>query len=263
MKGILQNISTQAPNHINREETATLFDELVLQMQYLQGLLYAESKRSLLIILQGMDASGKDSTVKHVFGQINPMGIRVKSFKKPTPEEYSYDFFRRVHKHTPPKGMIHIFNRSHYEDVLVPAVHKLLPDEKINRRLGYINAFESMLHDHDTIILKFFLHISKEEQTRRFKRRLTNPNKLWKYDPSDIAEAKNWNLYSSVYETIFKKCSPQFPWIIIPSDDKWYRNYLIAKEIVDYLKTLPMKYPKGYFEKHQLTKEEIDKLLNS
>lgn len=258
---ILKNISTKAPQHLNKEEIHDRFRENIIQMQYLQGLMYAESKRSLLIILQGMDASGKDSTVKHVFGEINPMGIRVKSFKKPTPEEYSYDFLRRVHKHTPPKGMIHLFNRSHYEDILVPQVHQLISKKKINRRYEYINSFESMLADHDTIIMKFFLHISKEEQTRRFKRRLTNPDKLWKYDPSDISEAKNWNAYTEVYEEIFERCSKQHPWTIIPGDDKWYRNYLISQEIVELLKSIPMKYPRGYFEEHSLSKEELEKLL--
>jgi len=259
---ILKKIATTAPPSLNKEEINIQFQAYIEELQYLQGLLYAEDKRSLLIILQGMDASGKDSTVKHVFGAINPMGIRVKSFKKPTPEEYSFDFLRRIHKHTPPTGLLHIFNRSHYEDILVPQVHKLIPDEKIQRRYDYINAFESMLADNGTIILKFFLHISKEEQTRRFKRRLTNPDKLWKYDPSDISEAKKWNEYIGVYEEIFEKCGKNHPWTIIPSDDKWYRNYLIAKQIVELLRTVPMKYPRGYFEEHTLTKEEIDKLLN-
>jgi PPK2 family polyphosphate:nucleotide phosphotransferase len=260
--GVLQTISTKAPENIDKEAILKKFSENIRKMQFFQGLMYAENKRSLLIIMQGMDAAGKDSTVKHVFGEINPMGIRVKSFKKPTPEEYSYDFLRRVHKHTPPKGMIHIFNRSHYEDILVPKVHQLLPEEKIKRRFEYINAFENMLQDHDTIILKIFLHISKEEQTRRFKRRLTNPDKLWKYDPSDISEAKNWNAYREVYEEIFEKCSKKIPWLIIPADDKWYRNHLIAKTIVDLLGTIPMKYPRGYFEEHLLSKDEIEKLLN-
>lgn len=260
---ILNSISTKAPEKINKDEINDVFQENIIQMQYLQGLMYAENKRSLLIILQGMDASGKDSTVKHVFGQINPMGIRVKSFKKPTTEEYSYDFLRRIHKHTPPKGMIHIFNRSHYEDVLVPEVHKLFSQKIIQRRYEYLNSFESMLVDNETIILKFFLHISKEEQTKRFKRRLTNPEKLWKYDPSDISEAKNWNAYTGVYEKIFEKCSKKLPWIIVPADDKWYRNHIIAKSIVDVLKTIPMKYPRGYFEEHSLSKEEIENLLKT
>jgi len=260
--GILSSVSTIAPANADREKIQALFDEHISQLQSLQGLMYAENKRSLLIILQGMDASGKDSTVKHVFGAINPMGIRVKSFKKPTPEEYSFDFLRRIHKHTPPKGLIHIFNRSHYEDILVPKVHGLFSKEKIKRRFDYINAFESMLVDHDTIILKFFLHISKDEQLRRFKKRLTNPDKLWKYDPSDISEAKRWNEYVEVYEEIFEKCSPTIPWIIVPADDKWYRNHIIAKTIVDLINTIPMKYPRGYFEEHTLTKEEIDKILS-
>jgi PPK2 family polyphosphate:nucleotide phosphotransferase len=258
---MLTSISTKAPTIIDKEVTLVAFYEIIKKLQYLQGLLYAESKRSVLIILQGMDASGKDSTVKHVFGQINPMGTRVKPFKKPSVEEYAFDFLRRIHKHTPPNGMIHIFNRSHYEDILVPTVHDVIPKEKVKRRYQYINAFEQMLMDHNTMIFKFFLHISKEEQTIRFKKRLTNPNKMWKYDPSDISEAKKWNEYISVYEKIFEKCGPEIPWIIVPSDDKWYRNFVIAKTIVDYMESLNMKYPKGYFEKNILNKQEIEELL--
>lgn len=244
---MLEKISTKAPKGVDKEFCKVELGRQIERMQELQNVVYAEGKQSLLIILQGMDASGKDSTVKHVFGHINPMGIRVKSFKKPTHEEYSYDFLRRVHKHTPAFGLIHIFNRSHYEDVLVPIVHKLLPDEIIERRFGYINGFESLLKDHNTVILKFFLHISREEQMKRFAKRLTNPDKYWKYDPSDLKEAERWDDYQAVYERIFKECSPGIPWDIIPSDDKWYRNYLIAKKVVETLKSMNASYPEGYF----------------
>lgn len=257
---MLNKISTNAPKSLIKEEIKAKFDLLIERIQALQGLLYAENKRSVLIVLQGMDASGKDSTVKHVFGQINPMGVRVKPFKKPTTEEYEYDFLRRIHKHTPSFGQIHIFNRSHYEDILVPSVHKFISKDVIRRRYEYINAFENNLKDHGTVILKFFLHISREEQTKRFKRRLTNPDKMWKYDPSDITEAQRWDEYTEVYEKIFSRCSPDIPWVIIPADDKWYRNYLIAERIVEAMEEMKMEYPRGYFtdEKHRL---EVEKLL--
>ncbi len=245
---MLENLSTKAPSAFTKESLREEFDILIEKLQKLQGLMYAENKRSLLIVLQGMDASGKDSTVKHVFGKINPMGVRVKPFKKPTTEEYSYDFLRRIHKHTPSFGLIHIFNRSHYEDILVPEVHEILPKDKLRRRYDYINAFESMLADHGTLILKFYLHISRDEQVKRFRRRLTNPEKYWKYDPADISESKLWDRYIDVYEKIFKKCSPEIPWHFVPADDKWYRNYVIAKKVVEELEALRMKYPKGYFD---------------
>lgn len=257
---MLEKIPTTAPKSVNKDDVKEKFDALIVRIQALQGLLYAENKRSVLIILQGMDASGKDSTVKHVFGQINPMGVRVKPFKKPTSEEYAYDFFRRIHKHTPPFGQIHIFNRSHYEDILVPSVHKYVSKEQIRKRYDYVNGFENVLQDHGTTIIKFFLHISQEEQTKRFRRRLTNPDKMWKYDPSDITEAKRWDEYTEVYEKIFTRCSPEIPWSIIPADDKWYRNYLIAQVIVEKMEALQMEYPRGYFtdENHRL---EVEKLL--
>ncbi|HPS84334.1 MAG TPA: polyphosphate kinase 2 family protein, partial [Bacteroidales bacterium] len=152
---MLEKFSTNAPENVDKTATINETDRLVEKLRELQSLMYAENKNSLLVILQGMDASGKDSTVKHVFGKINPMGVRVKPFKKPTPEEYAYDFIRRVHKHTPRTGMIHIFNRSHYEDILVPEVHKLFTPDKIKRRYDYVNGFENLLTDSNTHILKF------------------------------------------------------------------------------------------------------------
>ena len=237
------SISTKAPAGFEKEKTKEKTADLILKLRDLQAVLYAESKRSLLIVLQGIDASGKDGTVKHVFSGVNPMGCNVHSFKEPTPLDTSHDFLWRVHSNTPSKGMIEIFNRSHYEDILVPMVHKLLPKELIKKRFDYINSFEQLLEDNDTIILKFYLHISKEEQTERFKERQTNPEKHWKYQQGDIAESKHWDDYIAVYEEIFDKCSKEIPWNIIPADHNWYRNYFIAKTIVDKLKSLDMKYP--------------------
>jgi len=258
---MLEKFDTKAPKSAKKEEIKLEFNGYIARLQAAQCLMYAENKRSALIILQGMDASGKDSTVKHVFGQINPMGVRVKPFKKPTETEYSYDFLRRIHKHTPQYGMIHIFNRSHYEDILVPEVHGFISKDKIKRRYDYINAFENNLKDHNTIIFKYFLHISKEEQVERFQRRLTRPDKYWKYDPSDLTESMRWDEYEEVYEKIFKKCSPENPWTIIPADNKWYRNYLIAKDIVEKLESLGMEYPEGYFSKEENRRQAENALV--
>ena len=237
------SISTKAPESFEKEKTKEKTEELILKLRDLQAVLYAEAKRSVLIILQGIDASGKDGTVKHVFTGVNPMGCNVHSFKAPTSEDSSHDFLYRVHSNAPAKGMIGIFNRSHYEDILVPTVHKLLPEARIKKRYDYINAFEHLLKDSGTIIFKFFLHISKEEQAERFDERKTNPEKEWKYQPEDLGESKFWDDYMKVYEEIFDTCSPEIPWLIVPADQNWYRNYFIAKTLVDTLKALDMKYP--------------------
>lgn len=239
----LNNIPTKPTEDIDKvtaeEKTAKFKEELFK----LQNLLFAEKKHSLLIILQGMDASGKDGTIRHVFSSVNPMGIGVKAFKEPTAEETAHDFLWRVHPHTPAKGMIQLFNRSHYEEILVPSVHKTLPKEKIDLRYDFINSFEKNLSENGTVILKFFLHISKKEQTERIEERLTQPHKKWKYDPADKREAANWDAYMDTYEKIFKRCSPEIPWLIVPADHKWYRNYVIAKTMIDTLKSLKMQYP--------------------
>jgi len=228
---------------IDKKKTEEETDSLRKELSDLQNVLYAEQKHSLLIILQGMDASGKDGTIKHMFSYMNPMGLSVKAFKAPTEEETKCDFLKRVHEHTPAKGMIQIFNRSHYEDILVPSVHKTIDKELVERRYETINSFEQNLVDSGTVILKFFLNISKEEQKERIKERLTIPSKKWKYDPADKREALKWDEYMKVYEKIFDKCSPGLPWVIVPADSKWYRGYIIAKEVVKTLKSLKMKYP--------------------
>lgn len=243
MTHYLHKISTKPGKSIDKKKTEAETLILIDEIATLQNVLYAEKKHSLLIILQGMDASGKDGTVKHVFFSMNPMGISVKAFKAPTPEENDHDFLWRIYPHTPAKGMVEIFNRSHYEDILVPSVHKTESKEIIENRYNIINCFEKSLSDSGTVILKFFLHISKKEQQKRIKARLTRPHKKWKYDPADVREEGHWDEYMKVYEKIFERCSPQLPWMIIPSDHKWYRNYIIAKEIVKILKSLKMKYP--------------------
>jgi PPK2 family polyphosphate:nucleotide phosphotransferase len=234
---------TESDKSIDRKTTEAETKSLTDEMSSLQTLLFAEKKHSLLIILQGMDAAGKDGTIKHVFSSMNPMGVNVKAFKEPTEEEKDHVFLWRVYPHTPAKGMIEIFNRSHYEDILVPSVHKTLDKKLLERRYDIINYFEQNLFDNGTVILKFFLHISKEEQKERIEERQKDPQKKWKYDPADSSEAGHWDTYMETYEKIFERCGPEFPWIIIPADHKWYRNNLIAKEIVKTLKSLKMKYP--------------------
>jgi len=234
---------TEAKKEIDKKKTEEETEKYKAQLFDLQNLLFAERKHSLLVILAGMDASGKDGTVRHVFSSMNPMGIKVKAFKEPTEEEAAHDFLWRVHKVVPAKGMIQIFNRSHYEDILVPTVHKTVDADLIERRYKTINGFERNLTDSGTVILKFFLHVSKEEQKKRIEERLTVPSKKWKYDPADKRESANWDAYMKVYERIFDECGPKNPWIIVPADHKWYRNHIIAKEMVDTLKGLKMKYP--------------------
>lgn len=234
---------TKSDKKIDKKATEAETDKLKDEMASLQNVLFAEKKHSLLIILQGMDAAGKDGTVKHVFSSTNPMGINVKAFKAPTPEESEHDFLWRIYPHVPATGMIEIFNRSQYEDILVPTVHKTVEKQLVERRYSIINSFEQNLADSGTVILKFFLNISKDEQKKRIEERLKVPEKKWKYDPADKREEGYWDAYMEVYQKIFERCSPEFPWIIVPSDHKWYRNYIIANEIVKRLKSLKMKYP--------------------
>jgi PPK2 family polyphosphate:nucleotide phosphotransferase len=240
----LSKISTRAPKSFDKEKTKLQTTILVDEISELQNILYAQGKYKVLIILQGMDASGKDGAIKAVFKGINPLGCSVKAFKAPNTEEQGYDFLWRIHKNVPEKGMIKIFNRSQYEDILVPTVHKLLPAEIIEKRYKHINQFEEFLVDNDTIILKYYLHISKEEQTQRLQERLTDYKKFWKHNDQDEKEAKLWNNYMKVYERIFKDCNKAAPWQIIPADQNWYKEFLIAKSIVESLKGLKLSYNK-------------------
>lgn len=239
----LSEVSTKAPESLDKKETKEELQKILGDLDELQNLLYAENKHSVLVVLQGLDASGKDGTIRHVFGQLNPQGVTVKSFKVPTPEEMAHDFLWRVHQHTPGKGMIQIFNRSHYEDILVTRVHKWCDDETAQKRMKSINDFEELLHNHnDTHILKFYLHISREEQQQRLKERTKDPGKMWKYNEQDFKEAKLWDDYMKMYEDCFEYCN-NIPWIIVPSDQNWYKEYIIAKTLYDLLKGLDMQYP--------------------
>ena len=210
----------------------------------LQELLYASHTNQVLIVLQGIDTSGKDSTIRHVFGDVNPQGTKVVNFKVPTRKELDHDYLWRVHPHTPGKGEIVIFNRSHYEDVLVVRVHDLAPEKVWEKRYDHINAFERLLADEGTTILKFFLHISKQEQAERFLARLDRPHKRWKFNPGDLDERNYWDDYHAAFEDMLSKTStPWAPWYVIPSDRKWYRNLSVASVIVEKLASLEMQFP--------------------
>lgn len=239
----LSKYVTKAPASFEKEKTREKTQELLNTLNELQDVFFAQKKYSLLVILQGLDASGKDGAIKKVFTGVNPMGCTVKPFKVPTAEEASHDFLWRIHGHTPAKGMIQIFNRSHYEDVLVPRIEKHVNAQVIRRRYEHINHFEQLLADSGTIIIKFFLYVSAEEQMKRIQERITNPKKHWKYDPSDISTTQKRELYLEAYEDIFEYCSPQIPWTIVPSDQNWYKEYIIAQTIVESLQSLELKYP--------------------
>ncbi len=218
--------------------------ELNNRLEELQELLYAEAKHKVLIVLQAMDTGGKDGTIRHVFDGTNPQGVKVASFKKPTEWELAHDYLWRVHRHTPGAGEITIFNRSHYEDVLVVRVHNLVPPDVWSKRYDHINAFERILFDEGTTILKFFLHISKEEQRERLQARLDEPHKQWKFAKGDLSERKRWDDYVGAFEAALSKTSTEWaPWYVIPADRKWYRNLVISKILVDTLASLDMQYP--------------------
>jgi PPK2 family polyphosphate:nucleotide phosphotransferase len=216
------------------------------KLEHLQDVLYAEHKRSLLIVLQAMDAGGKDGTVKHVMSGVNPQGCDVTSFKQPTSKELDHDYLWRVHQAAPAKGMIGIFNRSHYEDVLVVRVHNLVPKEVWSKRYEEINAFEELLAESGTTILKFFLHISKEEQKRRFDARNQDPNKNWKSSEADERERAFWDDYQDAYQDALQKTSKKHaPWFVIPANDKWFRNLAISHIVVKALEDLNLQYPRA------------------
>ena len=239
----LHKIPTRAPKGLNKDKTKEKTAKLLEELDELQNLLFAESNHAVLIVIQGMDASGKDGLVRDVFGKLNPQGVLVRSFKAPVAEELSHDFLWRIHRYAPAKGFIQVFNRSHYEDILVTRVHKWCTDKLARERMKAINDFEELLTKHnDTHILKFYLHISPEEQQLRLKERIADPKKQWKYNENDFAEAQLWNLYMKAYQDCFLHCS-KVPWHIVPSDQNWYKEYLIAAALHKLLKGLNMQYP--------------------
>ena len=239
----LKEISTRAPKDWNKEETKEKTARILEKLDELQNLLYAESRHSVLVILQGMDASGKDGVVRKVFTSMNPQGVNVHSFKVPTAEELSHDFLWRIHGAVPPKGMIQLFNRSHYEDVLITRVHKIIDEKTVKKRMKAINDFEQLLVEHNnTQILKFYLHISPEEQQQRLQERIHNPTKQWKYNEKDFEEARLWDDYMAAYEDCFEHCN-DVPWTIVPADQNWYKEHIIAHTLLKTLEKLDMQYP--------------------
>jgi PPK2 family polyphosphate:nucleotide phosphotransferase len=233
-------------NGVEKENGILETVSLHTKLEHLQDVLYAEHKRSLLIVLQAMDAGGKDGTVKHVMSGVNPQGCDVTSFKQPTAKELDHDYLWRVHQAAPAKGMIGIFNRSHYEDVLIVRVHNLVTEEVWSKRYAQINSFEDLLAQNGTVILKFFLHISKDEQRRRFDERNKDPNKNWKSSESDERERRFWDPYQAAYQDALERTSKKHaPWFVIPSNQKWFRNLAISHILVKTLEDLNLQYPRA------------------
>jgi len=225
----------------------------------LQEQLYAERKQSLLVVLQAMDAAGKDSTVKHVFGGMNPNNVRVWSFKTPTKIETEHDFLWRVHKHVPGAGYVGVFNRSHYEDVLIVKVHGWVDADTIDRRYDHINNFEELLTDGGTRILKIMLHVSKDYQLERFRRRLRKPDKHWKFNPADLTERALWDNYQDAFETALERCSTDAaPWYVIPSEERWFRDLVISELLVKTLEEMNPQFPPPAFDPEDYPPESIE-----
>jgi len=241
----LNNFDTKfEKKHVKKKSSKKKTGKLQKKMDELQYRLFAKHKHSLLIVLQAPDAGGKDGVVRHVIGSMNPQGCRVVGFKQPTPEELTHDFLWRIERQVPKPGEVIIFNRSHYEDVLVVRVHDLVPKEVWSNRYEQINNFEKRLIANDTHILKFFLHISKEEQLHRFKQRLEDPTKRWKISEADYKEREFWESYQEAYEDALNKCSSKdAPWFVIPSDQKWFRNLAISQIISKTMKKLHIEFP--------------------
>jgi PPK2 family polyphosphate:nucleotide phosphotransferase len=233
------------PSARNKQSVQAALVKNVEKLRDLQYRLYAENQRSVLIVLQGMDSGGKDGTIRHVMTGLNPQGCSVTPFKVPSSEEADHDFLWRIHKAVPAKGDFGIFNRSHYEDVLVVRVHGLVPESVWSKRYEQINAFEKFLAENNVVIVKLFLHISKEEQLVRLKARIDDPTKHWKISSADFSERKYWDLYQAAYEDALSKCSTRAaPWYIIPADKKWYRNYAVSQVLVETLQGIDMRFPK-------------------
>jgi len=245
------NLSKHDPNDTDdfkggKEAALAEFEKLNGKLEVLQELLFAEHKQKVLVILQAMDAGGKDGTISHVFEGVNPAGVRVASFKAPTAEELDHDFLWRVHKQVPGKGELVIFNRSHYEDVLVVRVHNYVPPEVWKKRFDQINEFERTLAENGTTILKFYLHIDLDEQKERLQARLDDPTKRWKFRLGDLEERKLWGNYMEAFEDVLSKTSTDYaPWYIVPANHKWYRDLVISSVLVDALEGLKMKYPES------------------
>lgn len=251
----LQRLSPNYDGGINEKEAEyILMQNLKKRMSELQYKLYADKRKALLIVLQGIDTSGKDSTIRHVISAFNPQSCTVTPFKEPTAEEVSYDFLWRIHKRVPAKGKIAVFNRSHYEDIIQPRVHKIVQKSIWSQRYRHINEFERCLSENGTKIIKFFLHISEEEQRKRLEERIKDPSKQWKISQRDIMERKFWNSYMSAYQEIINKCSNMWaPWYVIPANKKWFRNFAVGLIIVNTLEGMKPKFPKPIIDLSRFT----------
>jgi PPK2 family polyphosphate:nucleotide phosphotransferase len=228
----------------SEEDAAATLKEHLDELARLQSLFYADRRFGLLIVLQGMDAAGKDGTIKHVMSGLNPLGVNVVPFKAPNEDELAHDFLWRIHRHAPARGQIAIFNRSQYEDVLVVRVHELVPRKVWKRRFKQINQFERILTLNNTVLLKFFLHISKDEQKKRLLERLQEPKHYWKFSRRDVEERRYWSAYTAAYEDALSKCSTKWaPWHVVPANHKWYRNLVVAQTVVEALRDLKLRYP--------------------
>ncbi len=239
----LKKISTTAPKGVDKDATKAKTKILIDEICQLQDVFIASQKRGLIILLQGMDASGKDGITKNVLNRMNPVGINVHSFKKPTPDEMAHDFLWRVHQVVPAKGMITVFNRSHYEDVLIQRIHQWIDEKTVKQRFEHINNFEKLLEQNGTRVLKFYMHVSPEAQLERLEERKINPEKMWKHKDQDWEERKLWKQYMKAYEDVFAYCSKASEWHIIPTDQNWYKEYLAALKIRDALKEMKLEYP--------------------
>lgn len=238
----LSEISTRAPEGLEKEKTKIKRDKLSRRLGQLQHLMYAEEKRSMLVVFQGMDASGKDGATRKVFRYCSPSGVWAYGFKKPSDEEFDHDFLWRVHKLAPGKGRIQVFNRSHYEDVLIQRVHRWIDEEKVDHRINAINQFEQLLQfDNNTRVVKFYMHISQERQKEKLRERIDDPTKNWKHNPADWEEAKLWDEYRFAYEDAINRST--IPWVIVPSDQRWYRDYFVAKYLVDLMEGFDIQLP--------------------
>ena len=252
----LADWATDDDGGLSKSDAQAATKKLIRKMSSLQERMYAQDKHRLLVVLQAMDAAGKDSTVRKVFGPLNPAGVAVTSFKAPSKEELAHDYLWRIHEHVPPRGRVAIFNRSHYEDVLVVRVKDLVPETVWRKRYTHINGFEKLLADEGTTILKFYLHVSKDYQKQRLQRRLDRPDKHWKFNVDDLAERARWDDYRAAFEEVFSRCAGRHaPWYIIPAEKRWFRDWLIARVVVEHLESLNMQLPEPTFDPSAITIE--------
>jgi PPK2 family polyphosphate:nucleotide phosphotransferase len=232
-----------------KKEAEDAFAECRAELEKLQYKLYADGRYAVLVVLQATDGGGKDSTIQHVMTAFNPQGCTVTSFKAPNSLELKHDYLWRIHEHVPPRGGVGVFNRSHYEDVLIVRVDKLVPEDAWAKRYDQINAFERMLSENDVTIVKFFLQISKVEQKQRLQERLDDPTKHWKFNVDDVSKRKQWDEYQSAYEDALSRCSTKWaPWYVIPADKKWFRNLAVARILAAEMARLPLKFPEPNFD---------------